>query len=142
MIKAEDLRIGDIVKINKNCPLKEGTIGYVTEIRTQGIYTKEDRVNLKPFNIDWEFGVWCCNIDPIPLTSEILTTNGWGAKQIGLHEFLIYSEDSDMYLEWSEIGNRYTYNDFLRSKNFITVKYVHELQHILWALGKDAHLKI
>lgn len=81
MIKAEDLRVGDLVRINENCSLKEGVISYITEIRTRGIFEKEDFVKLKHFDSDWEFGVWCRNIDPIPLTPEILEKNGFEMRK-------------------------------------------------------------
>ena len=127
MIKAEDLRIGDLVRYGEQV------------ITIHAVYYK--------CIDDFVFGeetvcISCKELEPIPLTSEILTNNGWGARQIGLHEFLIYNEDNEMYLEWSDIGDRYTYNDFFRSKNFTTVRYVHELLHILWAIGKDANFNI
>ena len=31
MIKAEDLRIGDLVTVNENCSLEQGTIGKVMD---------------------------------------------------------------------------------------------------------------
>lgn len=127
MIKAEDLRIGDLVRYGEQV------------ITIHAVYYK----CIDDFVIGEEtVCISCKKLEPIPLTSEILTNNGWGARQIGLHEFLIYNEDNEMYLEWSDIGDRYTYNDFSRSKNFTTVRYVHELQHILWAFGKDANLKV
>ena len=127
MIKAEDLRIGDLVRYGEQV------------ITIHAVYYK----CIDDFVIGEEtVCISCKDLEPIPLTSEILTNNGWGARQIGLHEFLIYNEDNEMYLEWSDIDNRYTYNDFFRSKNFTTVRYVHELQHILWAFGKDANFKI
>lgn len=127
MIKAEDLRIGDLVRYGEQV------------ITIHAVYYK----CIDDFVIGEEtVCISCKDLEPIPLTCEILTSNGWGSKQIGLHEFLIYNEDNEMYLEWSDIGYRYTYNDFFRSKNFTTVRYVHELQHILWAFGKDANFKV
>lgn len=127
MIKAEDLRIGDLVRYGEQV------------ITIHAVYYKciDDFVI-----VEETVCISCKDLEPIPITSEILTNNGWGARQIGLHEFLIYNEDNEMYLEWSDIGDRYTYNDFFRSKNFTTVRYVHELQHILWAFGKDANFKV
>ena len=145
MIKAEDLRIGDLVRVNCDCALAEGTIGTIVEISKEtNANDKKGFVKLIPINgvSNWGWGVSCDNIEGISLTCDNLSNNGWGASQIGEHEFLIYDEDEDIYLEWSDIGDRYTFNDFLRSKIFITVRYIHELQHILWALGLNANLKI
>ncbi len=140
MIKAEDLRIGDLVKINENCSLKEGVISYITEIRTRGIFEKEDNVKLKHFDSDWEFGVWCCNIDPIPLTPEILEKNGFEMRE----DAVVYAKTR---LGLKPLGNNKGYQVGLGSLRFLfvkarVVKYVHELQHILWALGENANLKI
>lgn len=145
MIKAEDLRIGDLVRVSCDCALAEGTIGTIVEISKEtNTKDRKEFVKLIPINgvSNWGWGVYCDNIEGIPLTCSNLSNNGWGASQIGEHEFLIYNEDEDIYLEWSDIGDRYTFNDFLRSKIFITVRYIHELQHILWALHRNANLKI
>lgn len=143
MIKAEDLRIGDLVRINENCSLKEGVISYITEIRTRGIFEKEDFVRLKHFDSDWEFGVWCRNIDPIPLTTEILEKNGFEMR-----EGTVFYAKNRLALKPLDEGKGYqVYQVGLGSLRLFYVevrfvKYVHELQHILWALGKDANLKV
>lgn len=145
MIKAEDLRIGDLVRVSCNCALAEGTIGTIVEISKEtNANDKKGFVKLIPINgvSNWGWGVSCDNIEGISLTYNNLSNNDWGASQIGKHEFLIYNEDEDIYLEWSDIGDRYTFNDFLRSKIFKTVRYIHELQHILWAFGRNANFKI
>lgn len=68
MIKAEDLRIGDLVIVNENCSLEQGTIGKVSEVRFTPL-SKENKgsIGLKPISNDrWPWGVLCRNIDPIP----------------------------------------------------------------------------
>lgn len=145
MIKAEDLRIGDLVRVSCNCALAEGTIGTIVEISKEtNANDKKGFVKLIPINgvSNWGWEVSCDNIEEIPLTCNNLSNNGWGVSQIGKHEFLIYNEDEDIYLEWSDIGDRYIFNDFLRSKIFKTVRYIHELQHILWVFGRNANFKI
>ena len=145
MIKAEDLRIGDLVKINENCSLKEGVISYITEIRTRGIFEKEDCVKVKHFDSDWEFGVRCCNINPIPLTPEILRKNEIDYLNEGvvtynkrIHRGIIlvlrpYGKVFDVIIKrnWHAKGCHIRY-----------IEYIHELQHLLWALGRNANLKI
>lgn len=140
MIKAEDLRVGDLVRINENCSLKEGVISYITEIRTRGIFEKEDFVKLKHFDSDWEFGVWCRNIDPIPLTTEILEKNGFEMRE----GTVVYAKNR---LALKPLDEGKGYQVALGSLRLFyikvrIVKYVHELQHILWVLGEDANLKI
>lgn len=149
MIKAEDLRVGDLVRINENCSLKEGVISYITEIRTRGIFEKEDFVKLKHFDSDWEFGVWCRNIDPIPLTIEILEKNRFevGYPEKCYNKFISspgrkltrFLSIENWPIEWKVFLNYTDRADYVLLR---FVKYVHELQHILWALGADANLKV
>ena len=70
--------------------------------------------------------VYCCvrveDIKPMPLTSEILEKNGWkwdGQDFVGV--CLLYPE-----------GNYFVFDAF-RTK----IKYVHQLQHLLFGLGLD-----
>ena len=70
--------------------------------------------------------VYCCvrveDIKPMPLTSEILENNGWkwdGQDFVGA--CLLYPE-----------GNYFVFDAF-RTK----IKYVHQLQHLLFGLGID-----
>lgn len=146
MIKAEDLRIGDLVIVNENCSLEQGTIGKVSEVRSTPLYKEnEGSIGLKPISNDrWPYGVLCRNIDPIPLTPEILEKNGWKKRTEGWYFMMI---SKYMYLS-VEFGYDNGIRVFLkRTTDGLYVKLnvannVHELQHILWALGKDANLKI
>ena len=146
MIKAEDLRIGDLVIVNENCSLEQGTIGKVSEVRSTPLYKEnEGSIGLKPISNDrWPYGVLCRNIDPIPLTPEILEKNGWKKKTEGWYFMMI---SKYMYLS-VEFGYEDGIRVFLkRTTDGLYVKLnvannVHELQHILWALGEDANLTI
>ena len=146
MIKAEDLRIGDLVIVNENCSLEQGTIGKVSEVRSTPLYKEnEGSIGLKPISNDrWPWGVLCRNIDPIPLTPEILEKNGWRKRTEGWYFMMI---SKYMYLS-VEFGYENGIRVFLkRTTDGLYVKLniannVHELQHILWALGLDANLKI
>ena len=70
--------------------------------------------------------VYCCvgveDIKPMPLTSEILEKNGWkwdGQDFVGA--CLLYPE-----------GNYFVFDAFRTE-----IKYVHQLQHLLFGLGID-----
>lgn len=146
MIKAKDLRIGDLVIVNENCSLEQGTIGKVSEVRSTPLYKEnEGSIGLKPISNDrWPWGVLCRNIDPIPLTPEILEKNGWKKRTEGWYFMMI---SKYMYLS-VEFGYENGIRVFLkRATDGLYVKLniannVHELQHILWVLGKDANLKV
>ena len=78
MINAEDLRIGDIVQTNKDCTFPKGTLCIVTDIHPDRQYNdKKGAVSLKAVNDDDDgpWGTWCCNIDGVPVTPEILRNN-------------------------------------------------------------------
>ena len=142
MIKAEDLRIGDIVQTNKDCMFPKDTLCIVTEIHPDRQFNdKKGVVSLKAVNDedDGPWGTWCCNIDGVPITPEILENNGFEMKD----DTVVYAKrkvglkplpDNKGYQ--AGIGNRIFY------VKIGDIKYVHELQHILWVLGLDAELKI
>lgn len=151
MIKAEDLRIGDLVIVNENCSLEQGTIGKVSEVRSTPLYKEnEGSIGLKPISNDrWPWGVLCRNIDPIPLTPEILKKNGLKEDVVGNY----YTKPLD---NKTHPFKRYLAVELKRENWVVFIKYcrlhdcallrkiqhVHELQHILWALGLDAELKV
>ena len=78
MINAEDLRIGDIVQTNKDCMFPKDTLCIVTEIYPDRQHEdKKGVVSLKAVNDDDDgpWWAWCCNIDGVPVTPEILRNN-------------------------------------------------------------------
>lgn len=147
MIKAEDLRIGDLVIVNDNCSLEQGTIGKVSEVRSTPLYKEnEGSIGLKPISNDrWPWGVLCHNIDPIPITPEILKKNEFDylneevvtySKRIHRGTILVlrpYGKVFDVIIKR---------NWHARDCHIRYIEYIHELQHLLWALGRNAKLKI
>ena len=98
---------------------------------------------------DGPWGVWCCNIDDIPVTPEILNKNGF--KEEVVREYYTRTLDNEAHPLARYLAVE------LKRENWVVfikycrlhdcallrkIQYVHELQHILWALGKDANLKI
>ena len=98
---------------------------------------------------DGPWGVWCCNVDDIPVTPEILNKNGF--KEEVVREYYTRPLDNEAHP-----FKRYLAVELKRENWAVFIKYrrlhdcallrkiqhVHELQHILWALGLDANLKI
>ncbi len=76
-------------------------------------------------------------VRPIPLTSEILEKNGW--KYINGKYTLKIKNANYVVLEFTEDGI-YTYIN--ENTMLFTIKYIHELQHLLYALHIDNNLKI
>lgn len=78
MIEPEDLRIGDLVRVSCDCILPKGTICVVTGINPNKVLEdKKGTVCIRTTNADdgGPWGTWCCNIDGVPVTPEILRNN-------------------------------------------------------------------
>ena len=141
MIKPEDLRIGDLVRVCCDCEFPEGTLRTVSEIRILNVSERTmGVVKLIPTNgndDEWQ-EVWCGNIEGIPLTPEILEKNGWYFDA----DFVLSCIRDDHCFEVKfPPGSGWKYA-VMGSETLRRFKYVHELQHILWALGYNAELKI
>lgn len=145
MIKAEDLRIGDLVRVIRDCKYSKRTLCAVTGIPAMKGPDKIKVVSLSAINgnDDSPWGTWCCNVEGIPITPEILEKNGFEMRE----GTVLYAKNR-LALKPLDEGKGYqAYQIGLGSLRLFCVevrfvKYVHELQHILWALGLDAELKV
>lgn len=147
MIKPEDLRIGDLVRVNRDCAFPKGTMCAVTDIRPEKVFKdKVGVVSLSAINDDDDgpWGAWCCYIEGIPLTPELLEKNGFKEEQHqkeGTSEWYdFYHYDLGINIVYEVEGNKFA--AYLDGKKLREIHYAHELQHILWALGLDAELKL
>lgn len=147
MIKPEDLRIGDLVRVNRDCAFPKGTMCAVTDIRPEKVFKdKVGVVSLSAINDDDDgpWGAWCCYIEGIPLTPELLEKNRFKEEQHqkeGTSEWYdFYHYDLGINIVYEVEGNKFA--AYLDGKKLREIEYVHELQHILWALGLNAELKV
>lgn len=147
MIKPEDLRIGDLVRVSRDCAFPKGTMCAVTDIRPEKVFKdKVGVVSLSAINDDDDgpWGAWCCSIEGIPLTPELLEKNGFKEEQHqkeGASEWYdFYHYDLGINIVYEVEGNKFA--AYLAGKKLREIKYLHELQHILWALGLNAELKV
>ena len=141
MIKEQDIRIGDIVKVSCDCILPEGSVCVVTQINTERFCKNRNGVVTLRYADGTDYvpwGVWCNSIEGIPLTPKILENNCWK----------LYEPSTKMYIKSnSNLAVCFPpHSDKVQVyyvvEHLHTIKYVHEFQHILWALGMDADLKI
>lgn len=152
MIKAEDLRIGDLVRVSRDCMFPKGTMCVVTQINPEhGHKDKKGVVTLSYTDgtDDGPWGTWSCNIEGIPITPEILNKNDFKEEAVGeYYTKPIDNEDYSLarYLaverksgNWAVYIKYYSLCDYALLRK---IQYVHELQHILWVLGMDTNLKI
>lgn len=149
MIKSKDLKIGDLVMVgNDKCVIPKGALCEVVAIDSE--WACEDKKEiaglLQTVREKWEFshGVWCYNIEGIPLTPELLKKNNFKEEQHqkeGTSEWYdFYHYDLGINIVYEVDGNKFA--AYLDGKKLREIQYVHELQHILWALGLNAELKI
>lgn len=147
MIKAPDLKIGDLVRVNRDCAFPKGTRCIVTDIRPEkALKDKKGVVSLSAIydDDDGPWGAWCCYIEGIPLTPELLEKNGFKEEQHqkeGTSEWYdFYHYDLGINVVYEVEGNKFA--AYLDGKKLREIHYAHELQHILWALGLNAELKV
>lgn len=149
MIKPEDLRIGDLVMVsNDNCMIPKGALCEVVAIDSERAC--EDKKGLagllQTVREEWEFshGVWCNNIEGIPLTPKLLEKNGFKEEQHqkeGTSEWYdYYHYDLGINIVYEVDGNKFA--AYLDGKKLREIKYVHELQHILWALEINDNMEV
>lgn len=83
MIKPEDLRIGDLVKVSRDCMFPKGTMCVVTDINPIKVFKdKKGVVSLSAITDDDDgpWGAWCCNVEGVPITPEFLVKNGFKVR--------------------------------------------------------------
>lgn len=76
-------------------------------------------------------------IKPIPLTPEILEKNGW--KSINGKYALKIKNANYVVLEFTEDGI-YTYIN--ENTMLFTIKYIHELQRLLFGIGLNSEMEV
>lgn len=139
MIHQKDLRLGDLVQITVDLPeYKQGDTFVVIDISEVYVY-----IGLRsPSESDCRPDMYTIrdHIEGIHLTPEILEKNGFEMREgtvVYMKNRLALKPLEDEKGYQIGLGSLRTF--YVKVK---IVKYVHELQHILWVLGKDANLKI
>ncbi len=153
MIKAKDLRTGNLVRVNHDCMFPKGTMCVVTDINPLKVFDdKKGVVTLYAINDedDGPWGVWCNYVEGIPITLEILNKNDFKEEVVG--EYYTKPLDNEEYPLARDLavelksGNWAVYIRYCRLPDHVLIRriqYVHELQNTLWGvLGLDAELKL
>lgn len=151
MIKPENLRIGDLVRVSAKCAFDKGTICTVVAV-SNVFYCKKQRgiVELRPINsYEMPQGVGSCDIEGIPLTPAILEKNGFNSKEPQKSYIKYLGGLQGNLCRYFYIERRsYGWVVFIKVEGLSDsvmirqIKYVHEFQHILWAMGFDAGFEI
>ena len=116
-------------------------IGIASPIVVQITEVREDKLLIDLGKCNWYLADYS-EVEPIRLTGEILEKNGFEKEQrqkdgtSELYDF--YHYDLGINIVYEVEGNKFA--AYLGGKR--EIKYAHELQHILWALGLNAELKV
>lgn len=147
---------GDIVKIEYG--EATGKIGFVTNtfLRRKGCYSLVVFIG-KGFQgsskDDW-IQTYNDEVSPIPLTTEILEKNGWKKEAMSRgirNRHWVYTKPdieeygfSPIYIE-KGIGDEfdvYPFTDNNVCNPIVYIKYVHQLQHLLFGLGLNSEMEV
>lgn len=140
MIGVGDLRLGDIVQTKV---MGENKLGSVS-----GIAIGTSRIFLQISDICNFVDTLLTEVEGVLLTPEILEKNGW----ISTHD----SSSADVFcfkgkgpfyitLKRNIVGMENVFDFKIGDSSYCfgnKLKYVHELQHILWALGLNAEIEV
>ncbi len=84
----------------------------------------------------------CKDAEPIPLTPKILEKNGWKhKKEFGEYWFIPRNEDYEL-LALDKVGEEWIVYIEENSSNFENIKFVHQLQHLLFGLGLNSEMEV
>ena len=99
--------------------------------------------------VDARNDIYCTNlykhrIVPIPITKEILEKNGWFEDSFLDNYKSFYKNDRNYpSLHGHQTKDGYIYDvDFGEETIITNIKYVHQLQHLLFGLGLSMNLKV
>lgn len=101
----------------------------------------DDSIYVRVIENGGENRIWNASLKeeicPIPLTPEILEKNGW--KSINGKYALKIKNANYVVLEFTEDGIYIYINE---NTMLFTIKYIHELQHLLFGLGLKREMEV
>lgn len=142
MIRTKDLQIGDLLRVNRDglC-IKKGTIVEVRAVDADDKLLEKGLIgsaHCRPLDDNqFEGGIWCEYLEPIPLTPDMLLDNGFELQDLGGERISVWtgfgedSCDEDIEVEFEGIKPIWLKIDgpfYLTTPN---IEYLHQLQHFL-----------
>jgi len=128
---------GDLVMTapKYNCQYPKGLI---CEFVGYELSHKEECI-IKVKGTDEKFWLGKENIVPINLISEILKKNGWKSNDMMPYPTYSKGKTSEYVLTFDKDNWRFKYDGrFLP----VEIKYIHQLQHLLFGLGFNSEMKV
>lgn len=150
MIKPEDLRIGDYVKVSSDGNMiPKGTICEVETIDSK-IFFNENEGCACLLALDREegytsHGIWCKDIEGIPITKEFLIKNGFEEKEHKIDEdnFEWHTwENPDTCVKIQYYPQSDVYSVFYCDRELYDIAYIHELQNVLAAVKENIKITV
>lgn len=150
MIKSEDLRIGDFVKVSSDhSMIPQGTICEVVGISYERILTKKKSLAfLLPLDRkedEGARGIWLDNIEGIPFSIKFLTKNGFKETEHRIdrsgYEWCTYeNENSCVRVEY--YPKTKDFSTFVGEEELCDITHVHELQNILSVFKENIEITV
>lgn len=132
-MEANELMIGDWVKIVKDAPIMSCECHQIDWVRTGELGLDNRKVVTYPY------------IEPIPLTAEILEKNGWLYQEYPDDEKFIWPVDNEIEMPFRLLvgmdGNRYWVTVGIGGL-MCPINYIHELQHALRLCGIEKEIEL
>ena len=151
-MKAEELMVGDLLIVNKDglC-IKKGSVVRVRGIDADNTFRFGELLGsatCRPLdNTQFDGGIWCDYLDPIPLTLEILEKNGFEKQGFDGWDYTFGTEADNGHVLWrTDYGIPHLMIESYSSKygdfRSFGIQYVHELQHALKLCGINLEIKL
>lgn len=149
MIKPEDLRIGNYVRISSDsCIIQKGTICKIVGIYAKlALYNREEVVTLLSLDRGDKgpYNVSCEDIEGIPFSIKFLTKNGFEETGHRMdrsgYEWCTY-ENTDSCVRVEYYPKTKDFSTFVGEEELCDITHVHELQNILSALKEDIEITV
>lgn len=120
-------------------------IGVASPSVVQIIEVREEKLVIDFGKCNWYIATHS-EVEPIPLTIELLEKNDFKGEQHqkeGASEWYdFYHYDLGINIVYEVAKKGIPFAVYLDGKKLREIQYAHELQHILWALGLNAELKV
>lgn len=127
--------VGDVVEYdNKIMAIRE-----LENVKCVGLSLPKEKI-IRCYAPIWQ-------LKPVPLSTIILKCNGWDITEVNCEDenpelhYETFSKcrimaDVIYYPNWSDDNRKFFV--FVDSEEILHFQNVHELQHLLWAMGKDS----
>lgn len=152
-MKANELMIGDIVRVSKDVCIKKGTVVEIRGIDADRVSPEKPLKGCAtcvpvgdPDGVSG--GVWLEYLEPVPLTKEILEKNGFtagdnGREYMGYLKYRLFNgmDRCSLEMKWY-IKDSLCEISLHGAPFWIIIKFVHQLQHVLLSCEIDKEIKL